>query len=323
MDIFAVRGFPSSWADRSRAEWQAWFNHVIDALRSENEHGSIIAAMRLLTHGVKDLRRRNSPKANTSTGSVNTIFVQGEQTIVVSPSGGRAAHSASICASLQDLAGVHHPGNRTSVRGTGGRPEAGRRGLTASDAKGGHWWSARHLEPSQLLTAEAPGLRDSGSARNRKYDAGSRDILGSLLHVHDEDSMDTSTLQMALIGYQAERHKIEEKIAKIRAQLNGRSWRSRQASSSFSKADPGMPRANLDPDIAALPISRQAKYQQQWKRDGRCIQCGKQRHLDSAMHCSGCRAKHRLEVRERERRLSNAKRRNLGSVSYRESGAVT
>ena len=37
--------------------------------------------------------------------------------------------------------------------------------------------------------------------------------------------MDTSTLQMALIGYQAERYKIKEKIAEIRAQLNGGSWR--------------------------------------------------------------------------------------------------
>ncbi len=46
--------------------------------------------------------------------------------------------------------------------------------------------------------------------------------------------------------------------AHFSAQLNGRSWRSRQASSSFSKADHGMPRANLDPDIVALPISRQA-----------------------------------------------------------------
>jgi rRNA maturation endonuclease Nob1 len=132
--------------------------------------------------------------------------------------------------------------------------------------------------------------------------------------------MDTSTLQMALIAYQAECHKIEEKIAEIRPQLNGHS---RQASSSFSKADHGMPRANLDPDIAALPISRQAKYQKQWKRDGRCTQCGKQRPPDSAMFCPGCRAKHRVKVRERERRLSNAKRRNLGSISYRESGAVT
>jgi hypothetical protein len=40
--------------------------------------------------------------------------------------------------------------------------------------------------------------------------------------------MDTGTLQMALIGYQAERHKIEENIAEIRAQLNGGSWRSRR-----------------------------------------------------------------------------------------------
>jgi hypothetical protein len=68
-----------------------------------------------------------------------------------------------------------------------------------------------------------------------------------------------NTLQMALIGYQAERRKIEEKIAEIRAQLNGRSWRSRQASSSFSRADHGVPRANLDPDIATLSISRQSR----------------------------------------------------------------
>ena len=134
--------------------------------------------------------------------------------------------------------------------------------------------------------------------------------------------MDTSTLQMALIGYQAERHKIEEKIVEIRAQLNGRSWRSRQASSSFS-VDLGMRHASLDPDIAELPISRQAKYQRQWKRDGRCSQCGKQRHPDSAVHCPGCRAKIRVRAREWMRRSTNAKRRNLGSISYRESGGVT
>jgi uncharacterized paraquat-inducible protein A len=135
--------------------------------------------------------------------------------------------------------------------------------------------------------------------------------------------MDTSTLQMALIGYQAERHKTEEKIAEIRAQLNGLSWRSLRASSGFSKADLGMRHANLDPDIAALPISRQAKYQKQWKRDGRCMQCGKQRQPDSAVFCPGCRAKIRVRVRERMRRVTNAQRRNLGSISYRESGAVT
>jgi hypothetical protein len=72
-----------------------------------------------------------------------------------------------------------------------------------------------------------------------------------------------------------------------------------------------------------LPISRQAKYQKQWKRDGRCTQCGKQRHSDSAMHCPGCRAKIRVRTREWMRRSTNAKRRNLGSFSYRESGAVT
>jgi hypothetical protein len=132
--------------------------------------------------------------------------------------------------------------------------------------------------------------------------------------------MDTSTLQMALIAYQAECHKIEEKIAEIRPQLNGHS---RQASSSFSKADHGMPRANLDPDIAALPISRKAKYQKQWKRDGRCTQCGKQRHPDSAMYCPGCRTKNRVRGREWRRRATNAQRRNFGSISYRESGAVT
>jgi len=135
--------------------------------------------------------------------------------------------------------------------------------------------------------------------------------------------MDTSTLQMALIGYQAERHKIEEKIAEIRAKLNARSWRSRQASSSFSVADLGMRRANLDSDIAALPISRQAKYQKQWKRDGRCMQCGKQRYPDSALYCPGCRAKARVRAREGMRRSTNAKRRNLRSISYRESGGVT
>jgi hypothetical protein len=118
---------------------------------------------------------------------------------------------------------------------------------------------------------------------------------------------------MPLIGYQAERHKIEEKTAE-----NGRSWGSRQASSSFSRADHGMPPANLDPNIAALPISRQAMYQKQWKRDGPCTQCGKKRQPDSAMYCPGCRTKIRVGVREWRRRATNAQRRNLGSISYRE-----
>lgn len=35
-------------------------------------------------------------------------------------------------------------------------------------------------------------------------------------------TLDTLTLQMALIGYEAERQKIQEKIAEIQRQLNGR-----------------------------------------------------------------------------------------------------
>jgi hypothetical protein len=176
---------------------------------------------------------------------------------------------------------------------------------------------------SQLPQMKRQDFAILGAPGTGKTTLGAVISSGSLLHIHDEDSMDTSTLQMALIGCQADRHKIEEKIAEIRAQLTRLSWRSRQVSSSFSKANLGMPRANLDPDIVALPISRQAKYQKQWKRDGRCIQCGKQRHSDSAVYCPGCRTKNRVQARERMRRLTNAQRRNLGSISYRESGAVT
>jgi len=37
---------------------------------------------------------------------------------------------------------------------------------------------------------------------------------------------DTQLLQMALVGYEAERQKITQKIAELQAQLNGRSRRS-------------------------------------------------------------------------------------------------
>ena len=40
---------------------------------------------------------------------------------------------------------------------------------------------------------------------------------------------DSAVLQMALIGYEAERQKIQDKIAELQAQLNGRSKRTRSA----------------------------------------------------------------------------------------------
>jgi hypothetical protein len=49
-----------------------------------------------------------------------------------------------------------------------------------------------------------------------------------LLPQKEEDSMpiDTSLLRMALIGYEAEREKIEQKIAEIQARLKGHTPRS-------------------------------------------------------------------------------------------------
>ena len=39
------------------------------------------------------------------------------------------------------------------------------------------------------------------------------------------NTLDTMTLQMALIGYEAERQKLQDKIAELQAQLGGRSIR--------------------------------------------------------------------------------------------------
>jgi hypothetical protein len=52
-----------------------------------------------------------------------------------------------------------------------------------------------------------------------------------LLPQKEEDSMpiDTSLLRMALIGYEAERENIEQKIAEIQALLNGRPHRATTA----------------------------------------------------------------------------------------------
>ena len=127
------------------------------------------------------------------------------------------------------------------------------------------------------------------------------------LQQQNEDLMpDNQLFQMALIGYESERQKIIQKIAEIETQLEGRSRKR-----SLVRG------ASLDPDIAALPISRQAKYQRQWKRDGRCVTCGKPQHPESAQFCEGCRRKARIRNRDRSRQKTNARVRYTGSASYR------
>jgi hypothetical protein len=81
----------------------------------------------------------------------------------------------------------------------------------------------------------------------------------------DQATMDTTTLQMALIGYESERQKIEEKIAAIRAQLNGRT---RGAGTPIAAA-PAQPRKSMSAAgrkrIAAAQRKRWAEYHKKKK----------------------------------------------------------
>lgn len=45
----------------------------------------------------------------------------------------------------------------------------------------------------------------------------------------------------------------------------------------------------IDPDIAALPLSRHGKYARQWERDGKCNQCGSAKRSTEHKTCVACR----------------------------------
>ena len=79
---------------------------------------------------------------------------------------------------------------------------------------------------------------------------------------------DTQLLQMALIGYEAQRQNIQEKIAELQAQLNGRSKRTSVAA--FATAAPvkrGRRRmsASARRRIAAAQKKRWAEYRKKQK----------------------------------------------------------
>jgi hypothetical protein len=80
------------------------------------------------------------------------------------------------------------------------------------------------------------------------------------------NTMDPTTLQMALIGYEAERQKIQQKIADLRAQLNGRS---RRASASATAAPATRTRRRMSAvarkRIAAAQKKRWAEYHKKQK----------------------------------------------------------
>jgi hypothetical protein len=72
---------------------------------------------------------------------------------------------------------------------------------------------------------------------------------------------DTNMLQMALIGYEAERQKIQNKIAEIQARLNGRSGRA--ATPNAGASEPRTKRrmsAAARRRIAAAQKARWAEY---------------------------------------------------------------
>ena len=77
---------------------------------------------------------------------------------------------------------------------------------------------------------------------------------------------DIQLLQMALIGYEAERQKIQEKIADIQRQLNGRTHR---ASTSMSAAPATRTRSRMSAAarrrIAAAQKKRWAEYRKKKK----------------------------------------------------------
>ena len=76
---------------------------------------------------------------------------------------------------------------------------------------------------------------------------------------------DTETLQMALIGYQAERRKIDERIAEIEARLQGRPAAPEGATSAAPRRQMS---AAAKARIAAAQRKRWAKFRKQQQPDG-------------------------------------------------------
>src|SRR5438093_437231 len=54
----------------------------------------------------------------------------------------------------------------------------------------------------------------------------------------------------------------------------------------------------VDADIEALPISRHAKYQKQWEREGKCRSCGTRKPAPGKLDCWKCIAYQRAYHRE-------------------------
>ena len=74
--------------------------------------------------------------------------------------------------------------------------------------------------------------------------------------------LDATTLQMALIGYEAEREKIQSKIAELQAQLNGRSRRAAPAATTGRRTMSAAARKR----IVAAQKKRWAEYRKQKKK---------------------------------------------------------
>lgn len=68
--------------------------------------------------------------------------------------------------------------------------------------------------------------------------------------------------------------------------------------------------APIQDELAALPISRQRRYQLRKHRDGKCHICGQP--AVNAWHC----ARHAVVFRENQRSHIGATRRNLRAASY-------
>jgi len=75
-------------------------------------------------------------------------------------------------------------------------------------------------------------------------------------------------------------------------------------------------RKRIEDEFAALPVSRQRKYQLRMKRDRCCTECG-----EPAVQGSRC-LKHLVKARERQRKKRGLKRRYHGTLSYRLEAAV-
>jgi len=70
-------------------------------------------------------------------------------------------------------------------------------------------------------------------------------------------------------------------------------------------------RRPIKDEFAALPISRQRKYQLRMQRDKRCTECG-------APAAQGSRClQHLVKARERQRKKRGLKRRYYNTLSYK------